>query len=120
MRALHDFFYHDAIAFNAARSGYFKEMVRKIAEFGPTYTPPSLEALRTTLLAKERDAVAAVTEVVRSLWEKNGVTLIADGWSDNKSRSIHGVVAYSNGQSYFISSGDASNTEKSGDALLQE
>lgn len=114
------FFYHDAIAFQAARSGYFKTMVRRIVEFGPTYTPPSSEALRTTLLQKERDAVAAATEVVRSQWTRYVVSLIADGWSDTRSRSIHGVIAYSRGQSYFISSHDASGTGKSAEQLVRE
>ena len=119
-RAVARFFYHDHIPFNAARSEYFKVMVKKIGEYGHLYTPPSSETLRTTLLQKERYDVEQAAENTRHLWKINGVTLIADGWSDTRKRSIHGVVAYSRGEMYFISSHDASGSGKSADALASE
>ena len=54
-------------------------MVTKIREYGPLYMPPSSEALRTTLLDKEKRLVEHATENMKRLWEKNGVSLIADG-----------------------------------------
>ena len=119
-RAVARFFYHDYIAFNAAISEYFKVMVKKIGEYGPLYTPPSSETLRTTLLEKERHDVERATENTKHLWKRNGVTLIADGWSDTRKRSIHGVVAYSRGEMYFIHSHNASGSGKSADVLATE
>ncbi|KAH7438979.1 hypothetical protein KP509_04G039900 [Ceratopteris richardii] len=114
------FFYHDHIAFNAARSPYFKDMVKKIGEYGAHYVPPSSESLRTTLLEKEKKLVEAACESIKKSWERNGVSLLVDGWSDVQRRSIHGVVAYSRGEMYFISSHDASETRKSADVLAAE
>ncbi|KAH7433433.1 hypothetical protein KP509_07G069500 [Ceratopteris richardii] len=114
------FFYHDHIAFNAARSPYFKDMVKKIGEYGAHYVPPSSESLRTTLLEKEKKLVEAACETIKKSWERNGVSLLVDGWSDVQRRSIHGVVAYSRGEMYFISSHDASDTGKSADVLAAE
>ncbi|KAH7331702.1 hypothetical protein KP509_20G047100 [Ceratopteris richardii] len=114
------FFYHDHIAFNAARSPYFKDMVKKIGEYGAHYVPPSSESLRTTLLEKEKKLVEAACETIKKSWERNGVSLLVDGWSDVQRRSIHGVVAYSRGEMYFISSHDASETGKSADVLASE
>ena len=85
------------------RSEYFKAMVTKIGEYGPLYMPPSSEALRTTLLDKEKRLVEQAVANTKRLWEKNGVSLIADGWSDTRKRSIHGLVAYSHGEMSFIS-----------------
>lgn len=114
------FFYHDHVAFNVARSPYFIEMVQEIARYGPTYKPPSYETLRTTLLQKEKAAIECALESVHESWAKNGVSLIADGWSDTRKRSIHGMVAYSRGRMQFISSHDASGTGKTADQLVEE
>ncbi|KAI5055828.1 hypothetical protein GOP47_0029349 [Adiantum capillus-veneris] len=60
------FFYHDHIAFNVARSPYFYEMARKSGslESRPTYVPPSLESVRTTLLDREKMIVEAAYTMV--------------------------------------------------------
>ncbi|KAH7288100.1 hypothetical protein KP509_31G012000 [Ceratopteris richardii] len=92
------FFYHDHIAFNAAQSPYFKDMVKKIGEYGAHYVPPSSESLRTTLLEKEKKLVEAACESIKKSWERNGVSLLM----------------------YFISSHDASETGKSADILAAE
>ncbi|KAH7283413.1 hypothetical protein KP509_34G006200 [Ceratopteris richardii] len=97
------FFYHDHIAFNAARSPYFKDMLKKIGEYGPHYVPPSSENLCAALLEKEKKLVEAACESIKKSWERNGVSLLVDGWK----------VAYSRGEMYFISSQDASEIGKS-------
>ncbi|KAH7293732.1 hypothetical protein KP509_28G039600 [Ceratopteris richardii] len=76
------FFYHDHIAFNAARSPYFRDMVKKIGEYGPHYVPPSSENLRTILLEKEKKLVETACESIKKLWERNGVSLLVDGWTE--------------------------------------
>ena len=95
-------------------------MVKKIGEYGPSYVHPSSETIRTTLLDKEKKSVEAATTNIKELWVNNGVTLIVDGWSDTHKRSIHGVVAYSRGEVYFVDSHDAFGTEKSTDMLAAE
>lgn len=95
-------------------------MARKIGEFGPDYVPPPSETLRTTLLEKEKMIVDAACASTKASWKKNGVSLIVDGWSDTRRRSIHGVVAYSRGEMYFIDSHDASSTGKSAQVLASE
>ena len=95
-------------------------MVKKIGEYGPHYVPLSSETLYTTLLDKEKRLVKQAAEITKRLWAKNGVSLIADGWSDTRKRSIHGLVAYSRGEMYFVTSHDASGTGKSADVLAGE
>ena len=74
------FFYHNAITFQTARN-----MVLKIANFGPTYNLPTSEALRTTILSKEVETVRQATEIVRASWDRNGISLITDRWNDTRS-----------------------------------
>ena len=82
--------------------------------------PPSLEKIRTSLLEREKRAVEIAAETTRDSWAAQGISLIVDGWSDTRKRSIHGVVAYSKGESYFVDSHDASETGKSADVLAAE
>ncbi len=103
-----------------ARSEYFKIMCTRIGEYGPHYVPPSSEAIRTTLLDREKAVVETATLTMRGQWAKYGVSLIADGWSDTRRRSIHGVVAYCKGEMYFAHSHDATETGKSADVLAGE
>ncbi|MCO5592774.1 hypothetical protein L7F22_046777 [Adiantum nelumboides] len=44
-----------------ARSPYFRTMVSKIGEYGPSYVPPSSERLRTSLLDREKLVVEQAT-----------------------------------------------------------
>ena len=57
-------------------------MVTKIGEYGSSYVPPSSETLRTSLLEKEKRSVEAIAANMKELWTNNGVTLVANGWSD--------------------------------------
>ena len=82
------------------RSEYFKVMCTRIGEYGPHYIPPTYEALRTTLLDREKLLVEQATSNMKKQWCKYRVSLIADGWSDTR-RSIHGMVAYCKGEMYF-------------------
>ncbi|MCO5581970.1 hypothetical protein L7F22_035859 [Adiantum nelumboides] len=95
-------------------------MVQRIGEYGSGYVPPSSEALRTTLLDREKVIVEQATLNIQRLWAKHGVSLIADGCSDTRKRSIHGFVAYSSGEMYFVHSHDATESGKSADVLSAE
>lgn len=102
------------------RSPYFRAMCKLIAEYGPSYVPPSSETIRTSLLEKEKASVEVAANHMKEQWAENGVTLVVDGWSDTRKRSIHGVVAYSRGETYFVDSHDASGTGKSAEVLAAE
>ncbi|KAI5057894.1 hypothetical protein GOP47_0027909 [Adiantum capillus-veneris] len=119
-RSVARFFFHDHIAFHASRSPYFRTMVTKIGEYGSSYVPPSSERFRTTFLDKEKLAVEQAAQATKDLWETNGVSLLVDGWSDTRKRSIHGVVAYSRGEMYFVESHDASDSGKAVEMLAAE
>ena len=95
-------------------------MVKEVGEYGPYYTPPSSKALHTTMLDKEKCLVEKAIVNTKRQWECNGVSLITDGWNDTRKRLIHGLVAYSHGEVYFVLSHDASVKGKSADMLVVE
>ena len=76
--------------------------------------------LRTSLLDREKRIVEQAALTIKRKWSKQGVSLITDGWSDTRKRSIHGLVAYSKGEMYFVASHDATETGKSADVLAAE
>ena len=102
------------------RSEYFKVMCTRIGEYGPHYIPPTYEALRTTILDREKLLVEQATSNMKKQWCKYGVSLIADGRSDTRRRSIHGMVAYCKGEIYFAHSHDATLSGKGADILAGE
>ncbi|KAL5550637.1 hypothetical protein UlMin_000813 [Ulmus minor] len=64
-------------------------MLESVASFGPGFKPPSYHEARCTLLKKEVEAIKTnLLEKYKVEWKKTGCTLMSDGWSDGKSRSI--------------------------------
>ena len=76
-------FYACSIPFNVARSPYFKNEIKKVADFGKGYVPPRSEALRTTLLNKTKERVPNRLADIKNSWEITGCTILSDGWSDS-------------------------------------
>ncbi|MCO5564475.1 hypothetical protein L7F22_018136 [Adiantum nelumboides] len=96
------FFYSCGISFNVARSEFFKEMVSEIANFGPTYQPPSYDALREKLLEEEISSITKAIIPIKQKWSAYGVSLVADGWTDGRSRSLEGLLAACRGKTLYI------------------
>lgn len=59
-RLVADFFYANGIAFNVARSKYFRAMIKGISEAKQVYTPPTSERLRTDLLEESNKRVVSM------------------------------------------------------------
>ena len=82
------FFYTSAIPFNAAKNPEFTLMVEKIAKYGIGLKPPSYHEIREPLLNKEVASVMDMLEEFKVEWKQTGCTIMSDGWSDRKRRSI--------------------------------
>ena len=46
------------------------------------YVPPGYNALRTTLLKKEKSNIENLLEPIKKTWNEKGVTIYSDGWSE--------------------------------------
>ena len=83
-----------------------------------TYTPPTFDALRGKLLKDEVVAVKQAIEPVKEKWVKYGVSLVADGWSDVRSHSLEGILAYCRGSALYIHSIECGVQQKTAPILM--
>ncbi|MCO5574950.1 hypothetical protein L7F22_028745 [Adiantum nelumboides] len=113
------FFYSCGISFNVACSPFFKEMVAEIAQFGPTYQPPTFDALREKLLEDEVASIKEAILPVRQKWEAYGVSLVGDGWTNIRSTSLEGVLASCRGMPLYIESTECGARQKTAPILCE-
>ncbi|XP_062183748.1 uncharacterized protein LOC133887784 [Phragmites australis] len=75
--------YTAGLPFNVARNPNYRASYNFVAnnKMGG-YVPPGYNALRTTLLQKEKAHVERMLQPIKSTWPFKGVTIAADGWTD--------------------------------------
>ena len=59
-----------------------------ISKFGISLKTPSYHEIRETCLKKEVDFTQQMLEEYKVEWKKTGCSIMFDGWSDKKKRSI--------------------------------
>ena len=84
------------------KSPLFASMVEKIGEYGRGLKPPSYHEARVTFLKKEVDNVNLILEKYKKEWKKTGCTLMSDGWSDKKNRSLINFLVNSPSGTFFL------------------
>ncbi|XP_028060347.1 uncharacterized protein LOC114263958 [Camellia sinensis] len=109
-------FYASGLPFNLARSPYFRKYSQSLVNSSLIgYTPPSYDRLRTTLLSQEKAHVNRLLQPIRDSWNKKGVSLLSDGWSDRQRRPLINVMASSAGGAMFVKAIDSSGIVKDGE-----
>jgi len=102
-------FYTGGLPFNFARNPYYRNSYAYAATHSiPGYVPPGYNALRTTLLQKERAHVERLLKPIKDCWLENGVSIVSDGWSDPQRRPLINIMAVSDGGPVFIKAIDGS------------
>ncbi|KAH6825702.1 hypothetical protein C2S53_002326 [Perilla frutescens var. hirtella] len=82
------FFYDNGIAFNAATTDSYKEMIEEIGRYGPGLVPLSMYELRVPLLKKNVDDVNLQMLEYKKEWAIKGCSILSDGWRDSIARKI--------------------------------
>ena len=102
-------FYTGGLPFNFARNPHYRSSYAFAATHSiPGYLPPGYNALRTTLLQKERAHVERLLKPIKDSWLENGVSIVSDGWSDPQRRPLINIMAVSDGGPVFIKAIDGS------------
>jgi hypothetical protein len=96
------------ISFNATRSPYYKEMVRKIIVVGPGYTPPGYNKMRTSLLDKGVTRVQGLMGDLKQSWILTGCSIVMDGWTDIQQSPLLNIIVTSSTRPYFLREIDCS------------
>ncbi|XXG77329.1 hypothetical protein AAC387_Pa08g1502 [Persea americana] len=113
-------FWFDAnLPFNAARSKFCQAMADGIAAVGSSYKMPSYHDLRGKILGKIVLEVNAFMEHYKSCWSETGCSIMADGWTDERQRTLINFLVYCPKGVMFLKSVDTSPIIKNSDALFK-
>lgn len=107
-RELTQLFIQCGLSFNITRAPRWKKAMRAISRIGCAWEGPSYEALRTTELRREKNAVERAIEPLKTSWIKYGCTLLCDGWTDIRKRNVYNVLVSSCKGTMFLHAIDAS------------
>ncbi|GAU45878.1 hypothetical protein TSUD_401040 [Trifolium subterraneum] len=89
------FFYNNAIPFNVAKSDEYVRMFDSVAKHGLGFKPPSYHEIRVKYLDFYYGEISKVVAEYTSDWEKYGFTIMTDGWTDRKRRTILNFLVHS-------------------------
>ncbi|RVW45035.1 hypothetical protein CK203_067440 [Vitis vinifera] len=113
------FFYDACIPTNAVNSFYFKPMLDAISAIGPGYKGPNYHQLRVNLLKDAKKEVQLLVDSYRAIWAKVGCTIMGDGWTDNRQRTLINFLVYCPEGISFVKSVDASDIVNDATNLFQ-
>ncbi|KAH9308769.1 hypothetical protein KI387_036680, partial [Taxus chinensis] len=111
--------YDANIPFNVARSPYYQLMFDSIVAAGKGFKGPSMHDLRGSLLKKEVASIDEYLKGCKASWAKTGCTIMSDGWSDGKNRTIINFLASCPQGTMFLKSVDASDRVKDANLLFE-
>lgn len=112
-------FYANSLPFNLVKDPFFITMLNSVAEYGKGFIPPSYHEVRVTFFKKEVESISKLVEKYKDEWKKTGCTLILDGWTDNKDRSMTNFLVNSPRGTVFLKSVDTSDIFKNVDNLFE-
>lgn len=107
------FFYGNSIAFRAADSQQYKDMVKSLR---PGYTPPSRKDLAGQLLDNAHDSIEGY---MKEMLADATITLMQDGWSSVKNDPIIGTALHNGNKSFLLSTHDCGADKKTADYCFQ-
>ncbi|GAU36121.1 hypothetical protein TSUD_374840 [Trifolium subterraneum] len=113
------FFYNNAIPFNAVKSEEFLKMCASVARHGMGFKPPSYHEVRVTYLNKQVEATKLIVEEHKAIWKKTGCTIMTDGWTDRRRRTILNFLVNSPKGTIFLKSIDATDITKTADKVFK-
>ena len=89
------------MSFHFARNLYYARALKSASQL-PGYIPPSYNALRTTLLQKEKSNTENLLEPIKKTWNEKGVSICSDEWSDAKRRPLIKILEVSESGLMFL------------------
>ncbi|XP_052624969.1 uncharacterized protein LOC128132437 [Lactuca sativa] len=112
-------FYENGMPFNIASSPAFVNMVRSIGDYGRDLKPPSAHELGTWILKEEVKTTTTFVDDIKATWKQTGVSLLSDGWSDIRNRSLINFLVNNQYGTVFLKTVDASDCIKNAQKLFE-
>ncbi|KAJ1272699.1 hypothetical protein BS78_06G222800 [Paspalum vaginatum] len=108
-----------SISFNASNSIFYQPMIDAVCAYGSGYKGPNFNQLRGPLLAKCVEETRSFVDGFRKTWRETGCTVMADGWTDRKRRTLINFLVYCPKGTVFLKTVDASQSSKTADFLFK-
>ncbi|XP_042450633.1 uncharacterized protein LOC122035282 [Zingiber officinale] len=112
-------FYTSDIPFNAVNNPFFSKMVEQIGEFGRGLKLPSYYEVRDTFLKREVVETLNVIQKYKEEWSKTGCTIMSDGWTDQRKRTMCNFLVNSPSGTVFLSSVETIDISKTADKIFE-
>ncbi|XP_058214114.1 uncharacterized protein LOC131325717 isoform X2 [Rhododendron vialii] len=94
-------------------------MIEAIGQYSPGLTPPTYHQVRVPLLKKEVEHVNKLMEEHKKDQEQYGCTLMSDGWTDKRNRTLMNLLVNSPRGTMFLKSMDASRFVKHAEMIYE-
>eukprot|EP00253_Pinus_taeda_P028775 PITA_28775 len=111
-KAIANFSYYSNIPFHCAISPYWQAMIYAVAVVGPGFKAPSLESIRTNLILESVEDAMLVLFEFRSSWVETRCTIMSDGWTDQRNRTLINLLISCPVDTMFLKLVDASDKVK--------
>ncbi|GAU49563.1 hypothetical protein TSUD_191890 [Trifolium subterraneum] len=106
-------FYAAGLPFNVARNPYFISAFSYAANTNISgYIPPSYDAIRTTMLQREKSNIMKLLQPIKDTWVEKGVSIVTDGWTDSQKRPLINFMATSTAGPIFLKAIDCTGEVK--------
>ncbi|GFY88829.1 hypothetical protein Acr_06g0007690 [Actinidia rufa] len=113
------FFYDACIPLNAVNSIYFQPMFDAAIAIGAGYKVPTYHQFRVPLLQDLKKELELFIATLRTTWADTGCTIMGDGWSDRRHRTLINFLVYCPRGITFVKSVDASDAVKDAQLLFK-
>lgn len=113
------FFFENGLPFNIINSPSFTNMIRSVGDYGRGLKPPTSYELKTWILTEEVNTTKKMVEDVKKTWPSTGVTIMSDGWTDIKGRSLINFLVNNPEGTVFLKCVDASDKIKDANLLFK-
>ncbi|KAJ0089587.1 hypothetical protein Patl1_14272 [Pistacia atlantica] len=94
-------------------------MLKLVRDYGSGLKPPTYHEARISYLKKEVDLVEEKLGKYKNEWKKNGCTLMSNGWTDGKGRSLTNFLVNSPSGIVFFKSIDTSEFIKNAQKMFE-
>ncbi|KAL9237386.1 hypothetical protein vseg_011940 [Gypsophila vaccaria] len=111
-RSIALFFFENKLDFGVARSPSYQLMIDAVGRCGSGFCGPSAEMLKGVWMDRIKSEMSVGMKDVEKEWARTGCTIIADTWTDNKSKAVINFLVASPSRTFFHKSVDASSYYK--------
>ncbi|XP_042422084.1 uncharacterized protein LOC122009846 [Zingiber officinale] len=111
--------YDPRIPFNVVKYVSFEPCIEAIGQFGSVMKPPSYHEVRVKYLTKELPNTNSLLKSHEEDHDKFGCTIMADGWTDKKGRTLINFLMNGPKGSVFVESVNASGYSHTADKMFE-